>query len=121
MLTSKEINERTEDILKCISSHLSSRTALRKHEYVCKILDNYIVLEPSDIEVFPDRFHKRAGDKVNVLYHVLHTHFADCLPENLADGRHDTYIHIKPGVLTPGCYTYKLSVTGNRRRWIRSL
>lgn len=121
MLRNKEVNERTEEVLKCISLHLSSRPSLRRCEYLCKIVNTYICLEPSEIEVFPDRYHKRAGDKMNVLYHVLHDHYPDCLPENLADGKHDKCIHIKRGVLTPGCYIYKLSFTGNRRQWIRSL
>lgn len=121
MLSNKEINERTEDVLKCISLHLSSRPSLRRCEYVCKIVDNYIFLEPSQIEVFPDRFHKKVGDRMNILYHVLHDHYPDCLVDNVKSGKHDRYIHIKPGVLTPGCYTYKLSFTGNRRQWMRSL
>ena len=107
----------TEKLLFLISKHLSSRSRLRHEEYFCCISTNMISFYPKE-DVFPDKFHKKLGDKISLLYHILIDHF-DLHIQELSSIRHAYCINILDNKFVPGVYKYSLSINKKTRRWVR--
>lgn len=125
----------TEQFLRTLSNHLSSRPECRHISYRCvigvedtnpkqlDILDalgkdpsRYISFYPN-IEVYPNIHLKQEANKSTVLNHVLTYHFPEIVdtPDILGN------LTVYPGFLVNGIYEYQLSVTGKRRKWTRIL
>lgn len=124
---------RTEKFLRCISSHLSSRSECRGVSYQCVISETQerrrqldirdilgdnslptVTFKPN-IKVYPDAHRKKDNDKCPVVEHVLKKHFPEIF--DTVDAFGDIRIH--KDYLVPGVYEYELSVSGKRRRWNR--
>lgn len=124
----------TEEFLRCISDHLSSRKSCRKVEYVVAIGmmydDSEYQMTLADLDegihdkiffspprfVFPDKFHRSKGDYQNIVNHVIKSHFHDTIFDR-EDSCKDC--RFKEGSLSPGIYKYKNSFNSKRRKWIR--
>ena len=123
----------TEQFLRALSSHLSSRADCRKVTYRCiigvddgrsrqldildiagKDFNKYIMFDPS-IYVYPNVHLKHDVNKTSVLEHVLKYHFPEILDSYDILGN----VTIHSGLLVPGIYEYQLSVSEKRRRWTR--
>lgn len=101
----------TNDILKCISRHLSSREYLRKVQYEVYMYSNLFKIYPK-VYVFPDIHRRNASDKELLELHIMKYHYADIIRQ-LSD---DT---ISIDNVCNGVYIYEISVSSKRRRWIR--
>lgn len=121
-------SELTMQILHSISNRLSSRHDCRKIEYTITIYsthvqpdvegctDSYIqILFQPDRDVYPDRFHRTIGDKIDIVTYTLHTYFPEIIKG------HDTFgrPYMSSDSLIPGTYRYVLSFDKKQRRWIR--
>lgn len=107
---------RTEPLLNCIASHLSSRPECRNLRYSADISSNgRIVFEPN-IQVFPSRYRRKPGDRTDVLDHVLREHFPDVIDYIDDSG----YIYVDTSKIVPGRYKYVLRIDRKRRCWSRT-
>lgn len=100
-----EIKDGTLDLLRLVSSHLSSRSEFVRKEYTVYITDgvgSYLITVDPYVEVFPNIHDRKKSDKRSVISHIFRYHMDK---DNLN--------------LTCGVYQYQKSVTGKRRRWIR--
>ena len=91
--------ERTEKLLHLISSHLSSRQDCRRVQYKVTVVDDAVSIVPH-IQVYKNRYCRRAVDLLDVVDHVINYH---------SDSGH----------LVDGTYIYKLSVDAKQRKWTR--
>lgn len=107
----------TDNLLKLLSNHLSSRKRLKYTEYLV-IIDESSVTFSSKEEVFPDTFHRKSGDRISILYHIL-IHHLDLHISDLISIRHSYSIHVPKDIFVPGRYIYKLSINQKHRKWIR--
>ena len=105
----------TEMLLRVLSSHLSSRVECRKVSYQLTIYSDGKVQFTPEIKVFPDRYHRKAVYKLNVLEHVLTYH---CLRAYAGKDEQGAPL-VDTTVVIPGVYQYQSSVDGKRRKWIR--
>lgn len=97
----------TEEFLRCISAHLSSREECKQLEFVAIIDDSlHVKLLPQDYLIFPSRHKKKEINKIAVTEHVTHEHFENQVYSDIFS-------------LVPGEYIYKLSVNKKQRRWQR--
>ena len=118
MKTEQSASERTESLLLCISSHLSSRKDCRKVTYRVTISKDGIKFSP-DVRVFPNIHRRKDVDKSPVLEHILMHHFLmDVCPLSGIVRNNDECL-IKANSLIPGCYEYRSSIDGKRRKWFR--
>lgn len=115
-------SERTVQILRCLASHLSSRKSCKQVEYtVCigctetgaQLFTNSITLNPHR-QVFPDTYHRKQSDLIDVAEHVLIAHFPD-----IAVDSDVLNVQYAEGSLVTGVYRYILSFDKSRRQWIR--
>ena len=95
----------TYELLKLISSHVSSRSKFNKEEYVVTITDSHDISVDPVILVFPNIHNRKQTDKQTVLHHILTHHIDD--QDNWKND------------LLPGEYIYKLDVKRQRRQWMR--
>lgn len=121
----------TSELLQCISAHLSSRKDCRKLEYIVYIgivddeherqltlgeLDNIadkVFFYPKRY-VYPDRFHRKKSDEIDIIAHVIKEHF----PELYVCEDFNSVV-VNSALLTPGKYQYILSFDEKKRQWIR--
>lgn len=109
----------TKNVLKCISTHLSSREDCKNIEYTIiirhDIKSNYdeIIVSPY-ITVFPSIHDRKESDRRSVAYHVIYYHFSE-----LFENAEQSTVHICKDSLIHGEYKYKKYVLTNRRRWVR--
>lgn len=107
----------TREFLTLISRHLSSRSNMQKEEYVVELIEEEsgIVcnMDPR-IECYRDIHSKKESDSDLVYIHVAKYHMYDKIV--LAIGE---YHYFKD--MVPGKYVYRLSSSGKRRRWYKSL
>lgn len=96
--------QQTEFLLKSIADRLAAREDCRKVCYRVTINHDGVVMTPH-IEVFPNRYHRREADKIDVVSYV-HTYK---MPNALLSD------------FVFGTYEYQLSVDGRRRKWRKVL
>lgn len=108
-----EKSKLTQEFLKQIALHLSSRAECRGATYRVTISDSELTFHPK-VEVFPDRHHRKSTDKVPVSFHVA-SHFVDMLNPRMENGK----LYLDTPELVPGVYEYQPSVDGKRRRWVK--
>lgn len=94
----------TAEFLNCISSRLAGRDDCKKTTYTVTINHNGVTMSPM-VSVYPDRYHRKEGDKMNVVQFVHHY--------KMTSATLDQFVF--------GTYQYQLSVDGKRRRWTRIL
>lgn len=101
-------------LLKYISDHLSGRDDCKGIEYRVAITHDKVIIEPQR-EVFPSIHKRKQTDKLNVISHVMKSHFSEYF--NYVDEMHET--HVKSNAFVEGRYIYKLSADRKQRRWER--
>lgn len=92
--------QQTEFLLKSIADRLSGRDDCRKTCYKVVINHNGVTMFPH-VEVFPNRYHRREADKIDVVSFV-HQY-------KMPNARLSEFVF--------GTYEYQLSVDGKRRKW----
>lgn len=130
-MTEVEKSKLTQQFLQCIAQHLSSRPECKGvayriaiDEYDSKLVDckpilkndlsgSRILFRPN-VLVFPDKYQRKEINKVNVVYHVISSHFSDLLVDNKEIG-----LFIDSSKLVKGIYEYQSSVDNKKRRWVR--
>lgn len=122
----------TAEFLRCISDHLSSRKSCRKVEYevyIGVVDSNTLEIAPISSSkdsatriyffpeqyVYPDRRRRKHGDEVEIVEHVIQSHFYDELFAGYEEGR----ICCNMNNITPGVYRYVLSFDRKKRQWVR--
>ena len=107
-MESKEVQSEllTKQLLLSISKRLSSRKDCRRVEYEVVIDEGGVTLNP-DVMVYRNRYHRSECDKVPV---------SELAMSNLI---YDSLAPLLLQYLVPGRYVYRLSVDGNRRKWLR--
>ena len=126
---------KTEQFLKCLSTHLSGRAECRGVSYICTIYTTTerrrqldirdilgdtstckIVFHPN-IAVYPDIHKRHDSSKCSVVEHVLKYHFPEIYKGVDIMGDYC----VASNCFVPGVYMYELSVTGRHRRWTSKL
>lgn len=92
----------TENFLMSISDRLSGRTDCKQTEYVVRISNSGITMEPT-VNIYPNRYYRKDTDKRTVLQYAL---------------QRLTSYQIKHK-LVPGTYVYRLSAAKKSRKWMR--
>ena len=92
--------QQTEFLLKTIASRLSGREDCKKVCYRVTIDHKGVTMVPN-IKVFPNRYHRKESDLIDVVSFVHHYKMSNAL---LSD-------------FVFGVYEYQLSVDGRKRRW----
>lgn len=132
-MTEPDKSKLTQKFLQCIAQHLSSRRECKGVSYRISIgvhdsmlyphevsmfekeLSNKRVLFHPNTYVFPNQYHRKDTDKVNVVYHVASSHFGDMILSYQEDGC--TYVDTDK--LVRGVYEYQPSIDNKKRRWVR--
>ena len=99
------LNDNTLDLLRCIASHLGTRLH-RMEFYVDVSIHRHINLlddrfSPIVIQIYPDREHRKNVDKVDLIKHVLDSHFTSDVD------------------FISGIYRYTLSFNKKKRKWVK--
>lgn len=107
----------TKEILRCISSHLSSRNDCKDVEYIVAITkdnhsENDIIKVSPYITVFPGIHNRKQSDKRGIAYHVVYNHY----PEIFIDAN-SAIVRIRRNSLVHGTYIYRKFNFTNRRKW----
>lgn len=123
---------KTVDVLRCISDHLSSRDICKGETYrvAIGVRDNKQSVSrywPKDwdikesiffettVQVFPNRYRRKSTDKSPVIQHVIVEHF----PEIWGGVANGCQVQIKRGQLVEGIYEYRASLNTKNRKWFR--
>ena len=117
-MTEVEKSKKTEQFLRCIAQHLSSRRDCRGIRYTvtlgCPVDKRRVTFEPVRL-VCPNRYRRCERDKVNIITHVIKEHF----PELQLQESDTDIVYVNTAKLVPGVYVYELSIDKKRRRWAR--
>lgn len=114
MRLQRNLTERTERLMNLIAVRLSGRDFCKGMTYHLHISnEQHIMFEP-DIEVYPDRYHRKDTDKSNVLNLILIKKYSEFIHVNENGG-----LEIHPNTFIPGEYEYTVSFNKKRRKWIR--
>lgn len=104
----------TLSLLRTIAEHLSGRDDCKGIEYRVSVRNDRIIIDPQR-NVFPNTHRRKDTDKLNVISHVMKSHFPEYF--NYIDEMDET--HVKSNVFVEGRYIYKLSSDRKQRRWER--
>ena len=128
-----ECVKRTEDLLHCISKHLSSKPKCRGVNYrvaiytyddeqeTCNRWEALYGESGADNCIFFDTTARLCRHGQNnksaepAIWHIVCQHF----PELACGTGEGNQICVKTDMLVPGVYEYKCSVTGKYRRWFK--
>lgn len=123
-------SQRTQQFLRHLTRRLSGREDCKQVEFKIgigvrflestkitapKIDDSrYIFFEPH-INVYKDMYHRKDIDLRNIVDHIIQKYYSELILgwDTLGNTLIDTSEFVQ------GVYKYQLSVTGNRRRWVR--
>ena len=132
-MTEIEKSKMTQEFLRCIAQHLSSRPECQHSVYRIAIgvtdsiaapahismfekeLSNNRVCFLPNILVFPDRYHRKETDRVSVVMHVASQHFDNMLMSYQEEG----CTFVETDNLVRGVYEYQCSIDKKKRRWVR--
>lgn len=130
-MTEVEKSKLTQQFLQCIAQHLSSRPECKGityriaiDAYDTKLIDSKPILENDlsgsrilfspNVLVFPDRYQRKEINKVNVVHHVICSHFGELLIDDEEIG-----LFVDSSKLVKGIYEYQSSMDNKKRRWVR--
>lgn len=102
----------TQHLLRILSRHITNRSEFNQTQFQVTITPSGRITMSPTMYVFPNRYHRKDADKVDLLTHVLADHLDPEQVENISE------LKLAPGYLS-GCYQYVSSFSGKRRTWIR--
>lgn len=114
---------KTDEIIRCISSHISYKRELRDDSFMIAIVDmkdedgnEYCIFSKESpkksIMLFPSRYRRKQSDKEDMIEHVLLNHYPD-----LILGRDEENRLKVGGNLYPGLYIFSRDPGEKRRKW----
>ena len=108
-----ENSRNTCNLLRCISSRLSSRTDCRGIEYEVTIFDDMSLNVVPNVLIFPNTHRRRPCDTISITQYAI----LSCLSPVSIYSYPDKVV-LSKHCLVPGKYVFKLSADKLNRKWI---
>ena len=101
----------TNELLKQVSDHITSRQKHKYKSFVLYIDEDGIELMPY-VTVFPDIHHRQPSDKEELINHILIYHMAYILDDRDTSIRYSDYF-------STGQYKFAIPYGSRNRKWVK--